>query len=127
MSDTFADSRDGDGARRLAIFVCLAVLAGLFLAPVAGVLLSSIKTTREISLGELWSFPEQFYLGNYAEALANPAVQTYFVNTLLIAAPASAASIALGALAGYVFSKLPFPGSNLLFLAIVSGMFFPPQ
>ena len=51
----------------------------------------------------------------------------YLVNTLLVTVPATAASIALGALAGYVFAKLPFRGGNVLFLVIVSGMFFPPQ
>jgi hypothetical protein len=28
---------------------------------------------------------------------------------------------------GYVFAKLPFRGSNALFLVVVAGMFFPPQ
>ena len=109
------------------IFVALTVLALLFLAPTAGVLLSSVKTTREIALGALWSIPADLYLGNYAEVLTNPAVHRYLLNTVLVSAPATVASIALGALAGYVFAKLPFRGSNLLFLVIVSGMFFPPQ
>ena len=109
------------------IFIALVCLALLFLAPTAGVLLSSIKTTREIALGALWSIPADLYLGNYAEVLANPAVHRYLLNTVLVSAPATIASIALGALAGYVFAKLPFRGSNLLFLVIVSGMFFPPQ
>jgi len=109
------------------IFVGLAVLALLFLAPTIGVLLSSLKTTKEISLGQLWSIPDTLYLGNYWTILADPAIHTYFLNTLLVTVPATAASILLGILAGYVFSKLPFPGSDLLFLGIVSGMFFPPQ
>ena len=109
------------------IFISLACLAVLFLAPTAGVLLSSIKTTRDIALGQLWTIPSELYWGNYAEVLGNPAVHRYFLNTLLVTAPATVASIALGSLAGYVFAKLPFRGSNLLFLAIVSGMFFPPQ
>ena len=109
------------------VFIALVCLALLFLAPTAGVLLSSIKTTREIALGALWSIPADLYLGNYAEVLANPAVHRYLLNTVLVSAPATVASIALGALAGYVFAKLPFRGSNLLFLVIVSGMFFPPQ
>ena len=109
------------------IFVSLAVLAVLFLAPTAGVLLSSIKTTRDIALGALWTVPSELYWGNFAEVLGNPAVHRYFANTLLVTAPATAVSIALGSLAGYVFAKLPFRGSNLLFLVVVSGMFFPPQ
>ncbi|MDH3660117.1 MAG: carbohydrate ABC transporter permease [Alphaproteobacteria bacterium] len=111
----------------LATFVILACLAVLFLAPTIGVLLSSIKTTRDIALGELWSIPPSLYLGNFAEALGNPSVHGYLVNTLLVTAPATIASITLGTLGGYVFAKLPFRGSSLLFLAIVAGMFFPPQ
>lgn len=109
------------------IFVVLCVLAVLFLLPTAGVLLSSVKTTRDISMGELWSLPQSLYLGNFVEVLSNPSVHRYFLNTLLVTLPATAISIALGALAGYVFAKMPFKGSNALFLVIVSGMFFPPQ
>lgn len=109
------------------IFIILCVLAVLFLLPTVGVLLSSIKTTREISMGELWSLPSSLYLGNFAEVLGNPAVHQYFLNTLLVTLPATVVSITLGVLAGYVFAKLPFRGSNALFLVIVAGMFFPPQ
>jgi len=109
------------------IFAILLVLAVLFLLPTVGVLLSSIKTTRDISMGDLWSLPASLYLGNFAEVLGNPGVHRYFLNTLLVTLPATAVSITLGALAGYVFAKLPFRGSNALFLGIVAGMFFPPQ
>lgn len=112
---------------RAAIFVMLLVLSVLFLLPTLGVLLSSIKTTREIALGSLWSLPTALYLGNFVEVLANPAVHQYFLNTLLVTVPGTIASTALGVLAGYVFAKLPFRGSNFIFLVIVAGMFFPPQ
>ncbi len=110
-----------------AIFVILLVLAVLFLVPTIGVILSSIKTTRQISDGGLWSLPTTLFLGNFAELVFSPSVHRYLFNTLLVTIPATVASIGLGILAGYVFSKLPFWGSNLLFLVIISGMFFPPQ
>jgi len=112
---------------RGAIFAMLFALAVLFLLPTLGVLLASIKTTREIALGSLWSFPTALYLGNFTEVLSNPAVHRYFLNTLLVTVPGTLASTALGVLAGYVFAKLPFRGSNMLFLVLVAGMFFPPQ
>ena len=109
------------------VFVCLCVLALLFLAPTLGVILSSLKSTREIAFGALWTIPGGLYLENFREVLAHPSVKTYFINTFLVTVPATAGSIGLGILAGYVFSKLPFRGSELLFLVVVSGMFFPPQ
>jgi ABC-type glycerol-3-phosphate transport system permease component len=112
---------------RVSIFVCLVVLAALFLLPTIGVLLSSLKTTREITLGQLWSIPTRLYLGNFVEALSNPSVHQYFLNTLTVTVPATIGSIALGALGGYVFAKLPFRGSGALFLIVIAGMFFPPQ
>ena len=121
------DTRKPFTAWPAVIFIALVCLAVLFLAPTAGVLLSSIKTTRDIALGALWSIPSELYLGNFAEVLTNPSVHRYFLNTVLVTVPSTVASIALGALGGYVFAKLPFRGSNLLFLAVVSGMFFPPQ
>lgn len=125
MADTLPQTRFNPW--RAAVFTVLVVLAVLFLLPTAGVLLSSVKTTREISMGALWSAPASLYLGNFTEVLGNPAVHRYFLNTLLVTLPATAVSISLGALAGYVFAKLPFRGSNALFLVIVAGMFFPPQ
>ncbi len=111
----------------MTIFVILTVLAVLFLTPTIGVLLSSIKTTRAIALGDLWAFPSELYLGNYTEVLTNPSVHQYFINTLIVTIPGTLASCTLGVLAGYVFAKLPFRGSNFMFLALIAGMFFPPQ
>ncbi len=111
----------------VAIFVILVVLAVMFLLPTVGVLLSSVKTTREIALGRLWSMPQALFMGNFVEVLGNPAVHRYFLNTLIVTVPGTIASTALGVLAGYVFAKLPFRGSNALFLAVIAGMFFPPQ
>jgi ABC-type glycerol-3-phosphate transport system permease component len=103
------------------------VLAVLFCLPTAGVVLSSLKGTSEIVAGRLWSMTSGFTLDNYAEVLGQQRIYQYLLNTLLVTVPASAASVALGTLAGYVFAKLPFRGSSLLFIGVVAGMFFPAQ
>lgn len=112
---------------RVVLFICLLALALLFLAPTIGVILSSLKTNREVSLGDLWSIPKTLYLGNFVEVLSNPTVHRYLLNTVLVTVPATAASIALGVLAGWVFAKMPFRGSEIVFLVLISGMFYPPQ
>ncbi|MDR3374563.1 MAG: carbohydrate ABC transporter permease [Ancalomicrobiaceae bacterium] len=124
---TTSDHKHASDTWGTVIFICLIVLAALFLAPTIGVLLSAFKSTRDIALGDLWSLPRSLYLDNFAEILANPSVRIDLVNTLLVTVPATIASIGLGVSAGYVFAKLPFRGSDLIFLGIVSGMFFPPQ
>ena len=130
MTDTAAASRRAPGGQvpwRAVVFAGLTVLALLYLAPTVGVILSALKSTRDIAFGTLWAIPRTLDLSNFTVAIGHPSVTRYFINTWLVTAPATAGSIALGILAGYVFSKLPFRGSEVLFLVIVSGMFFPPQ
>jgi len=127
MADIATPARPRFNPWPAAVFVSLCVLAALFVAPTVGVLLSSVKTTRAIAFGDLWSIPDRIHTGNYTEVLSNPAVHRYFLNTLIVTVPATVASTALGVLAGHVFAKLPFRGSDALFLVVVSGMFFPPQ
>ena len=71
------------------IFICLVVLAALFLTPTVGVLLSSLKTTQEISLGRLWAPPSSLFLDNFVQILSSPAVHTYLLNTVLVTVPAN--------------------------------------
>lgn len=114
-------------AARSALLVVLAALAILFCIPTLGVVLSSFKSNSEIVAGRLWWLTEGFTLDNYVEVLRQRRIYVYLLNTLLVTAPASLASIALGTLAGYVFAKLPFRGSGAIFIGVVAGMFFPAQ
>ncbi len=114
-------------AGRTALLVVLGALAILFCIPTVGVVLSSLKSNAEIVAGRLWWVTQGFTLDNYIEVLGQRRIYVYLLNTLLVTAPASMASIALGTLAGYVFAKLPFRGSPVVFIAVVAGMFFPAQ
>ena len=112
---------------RLALYITLTVLVIVYSLPSVGVVISSFKTTQEISAGGLWSMPSNLRFDNYSEAWNNGNVSTYTVNSFLVTIPATFLSITMGVLTGYVFSKLPFRGSEWLFVFIVAGMFFPPQ
>lgn len=112
---------------RLALYITLTVLVIVYSLPSVGVVISSFKTTQEISAGGLWSMPSSLRFDNYSEAWNNGNVSTYTVNSFLVTIPATFLSITMGVLTGYVFSKLPFRGSEWLFVFVVAGMFFPPQ
>lgn len=122
-----AGSRRKRQPLRIFIYIFLTVLVIAYSMPGIGVLLTSLKTTEEISRDGLWSVPDEFRMSNYSEAWTNGNLQTYALNSFLVTIPATIASIFLGVLAGYVFSKLPFRGSGALFIFIVAGMFYPPQ
>ncbi len=111
----------------IALYVTLTALVIIYSLPSVGVLITSLKTNAEISRGGLWSAPSGVNFANYEEAWVNGNVRTYTVNSFLVTIPATVLSIALGALLGYVFSQMPFRGSEGLFMLVVAGMFFPPQ
>ncbi len=112
---------------RALLYIFLTALVIVYSLPGIGVILTSFKTNAEISRDGLWSLPGELRFSNYEEAWVEGNVRTYTVNSFLVTIPATILSIALGVLTGYVFSKLPFRGSEALFIFIVAGMFFPPQ
>ncbi|MBK8021025.1 MAG: carbohydrate ABC transporter permease [Chloroflexi bacterium] len=122
-----AQERRSNRVAMLALYVTLTIIVIVYSLPGLGVIISSFKTTEEISQGGLWSAPSQINLDNYGEAWNSGNVRTYVVNSFLVTIPATFLSILVGLLSGYVFSKLPFRGSDALFIFVVAGMFFPPQ
>lgn len=111
----------------VAFYGLLTVIVVLYSLPGIGVILTSFKTTEEIARQGLWSLPATLRFTNFSEAWVGGNVALYARNSLLVTIPATLISIALGTLMGYVFSKLSFRGSELLFVFVVAGMFFPPQ
>ena len=121
-------SRRGINQRRKTLiygFMTLLVIA--YSLPLLGVLLTSLKTTEEIAREGLWNLPNFLNWSNFSQAWLQGNGRVYMVNSFLVTIPATIGSITCGVLAGYVFSKLPFRGSDLLFMLVIAGMFFPPQ
>jgi ABC-type glycerol-3-phosphate transport system permease component len=112
---------------RLTWYILLTALVLTYSIPVFGVIITSLKTNREIARHGLWSVPEQIQFDNYREAWNEGNLRTYTINSFKVTIPATAISILFGVLTGYVLSKLPFRGSQALFVFIVAGMFYPPQ
>ena len=89
--------------------------------------LSSLKTTREISMGELWSLPDQPLPRQLRRGAGQP-VDSHLFPEYAAGRRARDRSVdRLGSLRAMSLPSCRFRGSNALFLVIVAGMFFPPQ
>jgi ABC-type glycerol-3-phosphate transport system permease component len=113
--------------RKILLYILITTIAIIYILPVIGVILTSFKLNAEIAKEGLWTLPKILHLDNYKEVWFVANIQTYMKNSLLVTLPATFISISLGILMGYVFSKLSFKGSELLFVFVLAGMFFPPQ
>ena len=96
-------------------------------------IITGMKSFQEVSLARMWDLPSGLHFDSYIKAwFGNPAqgirgLNGNFMNSLLIAIPATIGSALLGSLNGYVLSKWKFPGSNLVFTLMLFGMFIPYQ
>jgi glucose/mannose transport system permease protein len=108
-------------ARYLALFA----LACFFLMPVYALLVTALKSPVEVSVVRMWQWPQSFSLDNFR--IVWPKLADGFVNSALMALPASVISSMLGAANGFVLAKWRFPGADFAFPLILFGMFIPYQ
>jgi alpha-glucoside transport system permease protein len=116
----------GGGVVRVVLLV-----VGLFwLLPTVGLLLSSLRTPSDIAASGWWKVftsPSQLTVTNYRSLLDNHAITDSLVNTALITVPATLLVVVIGALAGYAFAWMDFPGRDWWFIAVVAMLVVPVQ
>jgi alpha-glucoside transport system permease protein len=71
--------------------------------------------------------PAQLTLQNYVDLLSNSAITSSLVNSILIVVPATALVVIVGALAGYAFAWMEFPGRDWLLVGVIVLLAVPLQ
>ncbi|MBN9608916.1 MAG: sugar ABC transporter permease [Actinobacteria bacterium 69-20] len=131
-----APARTGDSTmrpvgRRSVVLLWIAenalriVLAAIFLAPIAFVLLTSFMSSSQTLTASLWPHPWDF--GNYQRAFQQVPLARWFANSLMYAGLATLFMLVSSVPAAYVLAKIRLRFANLIFLAIVVAMLLPPQ
>lgn len=117
--------------RRHLLYLVLIFFAAFFLMPIYVLVITSLKSFAEVSLFRMWELPEVFSLASFRRALFGGfgfmGLSRNFINSFLVAIPATLGAAMLGSLNGYVLSKWKFPGSNIVFTLLLFGMFIPYQ
>jgi alpha-glucoside transport system permease protein len=118
------------GLARGPLHVAVIGLAVLWMVPTIGLLVSSFRSRQDIVNSGWWSafqHPLGFTLQNYVEVLTQEALGRSFLNSLIIAVPATIIPIMVAALAAYAFAWMRFPGRDYLFLVVVGLLVVPIQ
>ncbi|MFE2535742.1 carbohydrate ABC transporter permease [Streptomyces sp. NPDC059371] len=108
----------------------LVVVGLVWLTPLAGLFLSSLRSAQDTARGGWWTTlksPGQLSFDNYSALLGNEGMTRAFWNTVLISVPATVLVVVLAALAGYAFAWLEFPGRDAIFLLVVALLVVPVQ
>jgi alpha-glucoside transport system permease protein len=134
--NTFARERE-PFSRRLVRLVSKAPLnalllfiAVLWLVPTLGLFLTSLLPA-DIAESEGWwttfSEPSLTTFENYSDLLSNEDITSALVTTLIVAIGGTVIPILVGAMAGYAFAWLEFPGRDWIFLLVVALLVVPLQ
>lgn len=108
----------------------LVIIAVFWLVPSAGLFLSSLRTVGDSAASGWWTVfttPAQLTIDNYANLLSNSTITGSFWNTIMIAVPTTVLVVVIGALAGYAFAWLEFPGRDWLLIVVIVLLAVPIQ
>ncbi|MCC9074957.1 carbohydrate ABC transporter permease [Litorilinea aerophila] len=109
----------------LFVYLLLTLGALVMILPFVWMVLTSVKVDAEIfGITPRW-IPSQFDWANYADAYHAIDMGRLFRNTTFVTVADVAGQILLGAMAGYVFARLEFPGRHALFFALLITMMVP--
>ena len=92
----------------------------LWAAPFVWMVSTSFKPISQVMTLEVEWLPREVTLDNYRKVLEYP-IATWAMNSLIVAAVATALCVLFGAMAGYALARLRFPGRNLIFLLFLAS------
>lgn len=115
-------------AKKIVIYVLLAIWAVLVLFPFYWMILSSIKSYAAYNSE---SVPQFFTLSptleNYLTAFTSVPLIDYFVNTIIFTMATTALMLVIIVPAAFAFARLSFKGKDLLFVLFLSLMMIPNE
>jgi len=106
------------------IHLFLISVAVTCLYPLLWMVSSSLKT-QETIFKDLSLIPQQLHFMNYALAWKQGGFGRYFLNSIFYTAAVVTGIVIVASLAAYAFSRLKFPGKNVLFIMFIAAMMIP--
>jgi len=105
----------------------LIVFALFFVVPAVWMITTSLKTIQEVFVYPPTVIPKTFVWNNYPEALRLIPFFLYLRNTLIITLPNILGTLVSSSLVAYGFSRVHWPGRDVVFVLVLSTMMLPYQ
>ncbi|MDQ3250450.1 MAG: carbohydrate ABC transporter permease [Chloroflexota bacterium] len=114
----------GPVLRQILSYGLLLLLALTFIYPFALAVTTSFKTLPEINAAPVQLIPDTWTTSGY-DVVFRQNVGRWAFNSFFVAVIITVANVVFSGMAGYALSRIRFPGSNLVFLAILGTMMIP--
>jgi raffinose/stachyose/melibiose transport system permease protein len=113
------------GVLRVILLYGIAAVTGLFVVvPVLYGVLSGFKSTGQLSTNP-FGLPAPWVFANYAGILASRDFWIPLWNTTFIAVATTVLTVAVAAMAGFIFARFAFRGREVWFMLFTVGLMFP--
>jgi alpha-glucoside transport system permease protein len=116
--------------KKIPVHLIIAFIVVVWLMPTVGLFVSSFRSPAAIRNTGWWEIvrpPIELTVQNYRTVLSEQNISIAFMNSVLIAVPATAMPILIAAFAGYALAQMRFPGRHAIFLLIVGLLIVPIQ
>ncbi|MEX1177025.1 MAG: carbohydrate ABC transporter permease [Nitriliruptor sp.] len=128
-----ASKSDREGGKSLLPRIALLAIVLIWTVPTLGLLISSFRSADAVNSTGWWTvFANpldftQWTLANYDQVLFGSGMANAFLNTIVVAVPATVIPIAAAAFAAYAFSWMEFKGREIIFVIFVGLLVVPLQ
>tara|TARA_B100000674_G_C37969082_1_gene976049 strand:+ start:2275 stop:3126 length:852 start_codon:yes stop_codon:yes gene_type:complete len=112
--------------RNIPVWTIGTLISIMWFMPFIWMLSTSLKLPENVITKEIVWFPDEITLGNYIRMLEFPIIR-WFLNSGIQAICATTLTVITGAMAGYAFAILKFPGNKLIFLIFLTSIMIPPE
>jgi multiple sugar transport system permease protein len=106
----------------------LPVALVLWLLPLIGIAVTSIRPSSDLAAGNYFGWPSGFNLiENYSAVFENSNIGWYILNSFKVTIPTVIGAVGLSCLTGYALAVYKFKSNLLVFFMFVAGNFVPFQ
>jgi multiple sugar transport system permease protein len=115
-------------AAQTAYKVFLPIALVLWLLPLIGIAVTSIRPASDLASGNYFGWPSGFAgVENYTAVFKNSNIGWYILNSFRVTIPTVIGAVGLSCLTGYALAIYKFKGNLAVFFMFVAGNFVPFQ
>ncbi|MCY0150302.1 carbohydrate ABC transporter permease [Hoeflea sp. G2-23] len=107
--------------------LALPVALILWLLPLLGVAMTSLKPSSDLAAGNYFGLPSYLAFSNYADVFNNSPIGSYILNSFKVTIPTVIGAVAISCLSGFALAVYRFRMNLVLFFLFVAGNFVPFQ
>lgn len=113
------------GSTLILAFIVLWIAFGVF--ALFWLIITSLKTNRELFTTSVWSLPAKAMWENYRHAWVASRIGKYFLNSIIVSVVSVGVLAVIGSMAAYILARFTFFGNRAILILFIAGLAIPVQ